>query len=687
MKQLLTSLLLLLLPLLGGFLPPAQAQQIVVAQNGSGKFRSIQAAINSLPNEATKPRVILIKNGTYREKLFIDGKSNIILKGQSEKGTIITISQARDAWRCDPVAGPDDWGVATLNMRNSPDITLENLTFINSYGFEAKGEETIDCPADPSGKKKVQKDGHQMVMRTFLGATRITVRHCTFRALGGDTVSPWDTEGGMFYFTDCTLEGGVDFYCPRGWAYIENSRFICHNMSAAIWHDGSGNRDHKTVLRNCTFEGDDNFKLGRYHRESAFYLLDCKFPKNMADADIYHATSGPGTPNWGRRVYYSNCHREGGDFAWHRDNLNTAENAPQPRQMTANWTFGGRWNPDPKSPKITAVAAPGVDSVAEKMLLYQRSVGGWPKAIGDVKVDYAKPLSAAQRASLRDEASRNDATIDNNATIREIRYLAEAFQKTNNLAYRSAAEKGISYLLKMQYPNGGFPQYYPDNSGYRHAITYNDNAMIQALEVLREVAEQKGNFGIMNSGLIPGAKQAVARGLDCILKTQYVQNGKLTAWCAQHDEKTLLPVKARAFELASLSGMETVNIVRFLMEVDNPSPEIKKSVAAAVAWLDAVKLSGYAVKLINAPQEPTGKDRVIVPEAGSVIWARFYDLETNKPIYVGREGVKKATLAEIENERRAGYAYAGVWPSNLLTKEYPRWQKKWGATSVTGTKL
>lgn len=94
-----------------------------------------------------------------------------------------------------------------------------------------------------------------------------------------------------------------------------------------------------------------------------------------------------------------------------------------------------------------------------------------------------------------------------------------------------------------------------------------------------------------------------------------------------------------------------------------------------------------AVKLINAPQEPTGKDRVIVPEAGSVIWARFYDLETNKPIYVGREGVKKATLAEIENERRARYAYAGVWPANLLNKEYPRWQKKWAATPVTGTKL
>jgi PelA/Pel-15E family pectate lyase len=131
--------------------------------------------------------------------------------------------------------------------------------------------------------------------------------------------------------------------------------------------------------------------------------------------------------------------------------------------------------------------------------------------------------------------------------------------------------------------------------------------------------------------------------------------------------------------------METVEIVEFLMEVENPTPEIKKSIEAAVAWLDAVKLSGYAVKLIDAPKEPTGKDRVIVPEPGSVIWARFYDMETNKPIYVGRDGVKKSTLAEIENERRAGYAYAGTWPAKLLNKEYPKWQQKWATT--TGAKL
>ncbi|MCC3154821.1 pectate lyase [Hymenobacter sp. BT770] len=652
------------------------AQQVTVAPDGSGNFRTIQAAVNSLPNEASQLRTVFIKNGTYREKVFVDGKANIVFKGQSEKGVVLTYAQARDAWRCDPAGGPDDWGVATLNLRNSPDITLENLTVINSYGFDAKGDVVLDCPAEPSGKKTVSKTGHQMALRTMPGATRITVKHCTFRALGGDTVSPWDTEAGLYYFKDCTMEGGVDFYCPRGWAYAENCRFICHNPNAAIWHDGSGNRDSKTVLKNCRFTGDDNFKLGRFHREAQFYLIGCKFAKNMADADIYWAESGPGAKQWGRRVYYYDCHRKGGDYAWMKNNLATAENAPSPRAINANWTFGGRWNVDPRKPALPAPASAAVDTIAEKMLVFQRSVGGWPKAVGEVKVNYDHKLTAAQRAATLADKNRTDATIDNNATTREITYLVEAFRRTNNPAYRQAAENGIRFLLKMQYPNGGFPQYYPDFSNYRHQITYNDDAMVRALTVLRNVAQQKDQFAIVDPGLVAQAKEAVDRGVSCILKTQYVQNGKLTAWCAQHDEKTLLPAKARAFELASLSGDETVGIVRFLMGVDKPSEAVKTAIESAVAWLNAVKMEGFAMKEIDAPKEPRGKDRVIVPEAGSTLWARFYELNTNRPIYVGRDSQVHYHLTEIENERRAGYLYAGTWPAKLLEKEYPAWQKR-----------
>ena len=210
MKIMLPGLLLaLLLP--GPGLRPARAQTVTVAPDGSGQFRTIQAAINSLPDAATKPRTVFLKNGTYREKIYLDGKARLVLKGESEKGVILTYPQARDMWLCGPGATAGDWGVATLNLRNCPDITLENLTVINSYGFEAVGEVSIDCPGAPAGRKTVSKTGHQMALRALPGATRLIVRHCTFRALGGDTVSPWDTEAGAYYFQNCTLEGGVDF--------------------------------------------------------------------------------------------------------------------------------------------------------------------------------------------------------------------------------------------------------------------------------------------------------------------------------------------------------------------------------------------------------------------------------------------------------------------------------------------
>ncbi|GAA4353284.1 hypothetical protein GCM10023185_13790 [Hymenobacter saemangeumensis] len=670
------QLLVLLVGLGKVGLGTTRAQQVTVATDGSGSFRTIQAALNSLPNAAAKPRTVYIKNGTYREKVLIDGKSNIILKGQSEKGVVLTLALAREAWHCDPASGKDDWGVATLNLRNSPDITLENLTVVNSYGFDAPAADvTIPCPAEPGGQKIISKTSHQMALRTFPGTTRLIARRCTFRALGGDTVSPWDSEAGMYYFKDCTMEGGVDFYCPRGWAYAENCRFVCHSKSAAIWHDGSGSKDSKTVLKNCTFTGDDGYKLGRFHREAQFYLVGCKFDKNLADADIYHATSGPGAQLWGRRVYYADCHRAGGDYAWHKDNLASAEGAPKAKQITAAWAFDGRWNPLTGKTAAPAAAA-AQDSIAEKMLVYQRSVGGWPKAVGEVKVNYDKPLPAALRAATLADKSRNDATIDNEATTREINYLVEAFQRTNNPAYRQAAERGVRYLLKMQQRSGGFPQFYPDSSGYRGQITYNDDAMVRALRLLRDVAEQRNGFVSLDFSLVAPAKAAIARGIQCILKTQYVQRGTLTAWCAQHDRRTFEPVKARAFELASLSGMETVNIVRFLMSVREPSPEIRRSVEAAVKWLDQVKIVDYDVQLVADASQPTGRDRVILPKEGSVIWARFYDLDTNQPIYVGRDGQKHAQLSEIENERRAGYGYAGDWPAKLLAKEYPAWVKR-----------
>ena len=327
--------------------------------------------------------------------------------------------------------------------------------------------------------------------------------------------------------------------------------------------------------------------------------------------------------------------------------------------------------------KTTDNSTVQTDSIAEKMVIYQRSVGGWTKAVDNVKIDYKKPLSEGDRAAVIDDANRNDATIDNNATTREIKHLLTAYKKTLNVKYLKSAENGIRYLFKMQYENGGFPQFYPDTSGYRKHITLNDNAMVNALEVLKNVAEGKKDADSVDKSLVEPAKKAVERGIDCLLKLQIRKEGKLTVWCAQHDLKTFKPTKARAYELPSLSGQETVGILAFLMSVDNPSENVKLAIKSGVEWLELNKIKGFKYEDVAAPKEKSGKDRVLIADANATIWARFYDLDTGKPYFCGRDGVKKATLAEVENERRTGYAWYGTWAANLLEKQYPKWVAKW----------
>ena len=272
-----------------------------------------------------------------------------------------------------------------------------------------------------------------------------------------------------------------------------------------------------------------------------------------------------------------------------------------------------------------------------------------------------------------DFESSIDATIDNNATTKEIRYLVKAYKNTNDKRFLTAVEKGIKYLLNAQYSNGGWPQYYPDFSSYRSEITYNDNAMVNALNILNDVAEGVNDFDFINKSFASKCSTAVQLGVSCMLKTQIKQKNTLTGWCAQYDAKTLLPAKARAYELPSLSGQETVGIIRFLMRIKNPTEEIKDAIKSSVIWLDKVKIKGFIVEEIDAPGTAKGKDRVLKPAADNIMWARFMDLETNEPFFCGRDGVKKKTMAEVEYERRNGYAWYNTTPSKIINEEYPKW--------------
>lgn len=337
MKNLHPLLLFFLLCI--SILGKAQKRRITVSQDGKGDFTTVQGALASLSDSSSQTRVIFIRNGTYREKLYIE-KHNIQLQGEERAKVCITYPQAREAWRCEHA---DDWGVATFNIDGN-DITLQNLTVVNSFGFDFEGENTISCPLDTvNPQKRIAQTGHQMAVRT-MKATRFKAINCTFRSYAGDTMSPWNVRQGLFYFKDCLMEGGVDLYCPRGWAYAENCTFVATKGNACIWHDGSQQEDSKTVLNHCFFDGYAGFQLGRYHRDAQFYLFYCQFSQHMADQPIYRVPT-QNTLRWGHRVYYYDCHKIGKEYAWYADNIASAPQPVNPLHIGPEWVFGTRWNP------------------------------------------------------------------------------------------------------------------------------------------------------------------------------------------------------------------------------------------------------------------------------------------------------------------------------------------------------
>jgi pectinesterase len=311
-------------------------------------------------------------------------------------------------------------------------------------------------------------------------------------------------------------------------------------------------------------------------------------------------------------------------------------------------------------------------SVAENVLLYQRNIGGWPK-----NTPMHKPLSETEKEKLLQlKTSTEDVTIDNGATLLEMIYLSKVYNQTQDEKYKTCFLKGLDYILEAQYENGGWPQFYPLRKGYYTHITFNDNATINVLNLLKDLSNgnQKYDF-VTDDVVLDRVEQALEKGIECILKTQFVQNGVLTVWCAQHDEITLLPAKARAYELPSLSGSESAGIVDFLMSLENPSPEIIKAVEAAVVWFDKVKITGYKVE--NFTNSEGKKDRRVVSDAGArPMWARFYDLENNRPFFCDRDGIKKYSLEEIGYERRNGYSWYSDSAQKILDN-YPKWEKKW----------
>jgi len=124
--------------------------------------------------------------------------------------------------------------------------------------------------------------------------------------------------------------------------------------------------------------------------------------------------------------------------------------------------------------------------VAENVLLYQRNIGGWPK-----NIQMQNPLTASEKQNLIDlKPSTKEVTTDNGATSLEMLFLSKMYSQVPDQRYKDAFLAGLDYILKAQYENGGWPQFYPLKEGYYTHITYNDNSMANILSILKEIAEK-----------------------------------------------------------------------------------------------------------------------------------------------------------------------------------------------------
>ena len=319
--------------------------------------------------------------------------------------------------------------------------------------------------------------------------------------------------------------------------------------------------------------------------------------------------------------------------------------------------------------------------IAEVIVSFQTPAGGWSKNLDMTRAARRPGESfAAEDAPKNQPAADNDApldrnwnyigTFDNDATVTQLRFLAKvvATGGTNGTAFRESFLRGLGYIFAAQFPNGGWPQVWPLQGGYHDAVTFNDDAMLNVLALLRDVAGGENEFAFVPAQIRAKAAANFKRGLDCLLAAQIVVNGRRTVWCQQHDALTLQPASARNYEMPAQTSSESAAIILFLMQLPEPDSNVVSAVHAACAWFEKTKIADKAFKLV------AGRGRELVDAPGSTVWARYYEIVTDRPIFGDRDKSIHDDVSEISLERRNGYGWFRDTPKRVL-EHYARWSK------------
>ncbi|WP_421936675.1 pectate lyase [Phenylobacterium sp.] len=335
--------------------------------------------------------------------------------------------------------------------------------------------------------------------------------------------------------------------------------------------------------------------------------------------------------------------------------LNAAEttNGPPP-------TSGDAAASMPLSKPARWYATPEARHIADVIVSFQSPAGGWGKNA---------PRTAVRQPGQPFSAEKDYVgTLDNDATVTELRFLARVITAGGEAPYRDSFVRGVRWLLAAQYPNGGWPQVWPLVGGYHDAVTFNDDAMVAALSLLGDIAKGQGDYAFAAPALRADAEAAWRRGLAALLKSQVVRDGRPTGWPQQADAVTLAPVGARNFEPAALASAESAGILAYLITAfPTPPPEVAHAIGGGVTWLRGAAI---ADKAWRAPAP--GEARRLVDQPGAApLWARYYDLATGRPIFGDRDRTIHDDVHDLSAERRNGYAWFTTAPAKVL-KAYGR---------------
>lgn len=253
---------------------PVQAgnYHFVVAADGSGDFKTIQLAIDAVPDFRKNETLIFIKKGIYKEKLVLAGsKTNVVFIGENRESTVITY---------------DDFASKKNIFGEEMGTTGSTSFFVFGDGFRAENI-TFENSSGPVGQAvAVRVDGDQVV---FI--------NCAFRGFQ-DTLYPHG-EKSRQYYKNCEIEGTVDFIFGWSTAVFDHCTIFCKErgyITAPSTNDGVA---FGFVFLDCDITGtapEASFYLGRPWRPFAkSVFVRCRLGKmikpegwhnwNKADAE------------------------------------------------------------------------------------------------------------------------------------------------------------------------------------------------------------------------------------------------------------------------------------------------------------------------------------------------------------------------------------------------------------------